>query len=84
MLAEALRDEPVTSARLLEGPDGLVLGISGPPLEPAGLAALAGRVMARAGDALPPQGLDLAQVGPEGPGVPLPLSRRRGLLRRGR
>ena len=83
-LAEALRDEPVTSARLLEGPDGLVLGVSGPPLEPAGLAALAGRVLERARGVLPPEGLDLAQVGPEGPGLPLPVSRRRGLLRRGR
>ncbi|MCW2778205.1 MAG: hypothetical protein JWN17_1930 [Frankiales bacterium] len=83
-LAEALRDEPVTTARLLEGPDGLVLGVCGPALEAAGLAALAGRVLERCRAALPPEGLDLTRVEPEGPGQPVPLARRRGLLRRGR
>ncbi|MCU1692859.1 MAG: hypothetical protein JWM64_1950 [Frankiales bacterium] len=81
-LALALCDEPVTTARLLQGPDGLVLGVTGPALEPADLAALAGRVLERAGAALPPDGLDLAQVPAEGPGQPVPLGRKRGLLRR--
>ncbi len=83
-LALALRDEPVTTARLLQGPDGLVLGVCGPALEPADLASLAGRVLDRAGSALPADGIDLAQVPAEGPGQPVPLGRRRGLLRRGR
>ena len=73
---------PSRSARLLQGPDGLVLGVSGPALEPAGLAALAGRVLERAREALPAEGLDLAQVPPDGPGQPVPVARRRGLLRR--
>jgi hypothetical protein len=82
-LAAALRDEPVTAARLLEGPDGLVLGLAGPGLDAPGLAALAHRLLARTRDVLPPGGLDLAQVEPQGPGVVVPL-RRRGLLRRRR
>ncbi len=81
-LAEALRDEPVTTARLLQGPDGLVLGVSGPALGAADLAALAARVLDRTRGALPADGLDLAQVGADGVGQPVPLARRRGLLRR--
>jgi SseB protein N-terminal domain len=78
-LAEALRDEPVGAARLLEGPDGPVLGVVG-DLEPGQLAALAARVLPRTG--VPD--LALAQVGAEGPGAPVPLPRRRRWLRRGR
>jgi hypothetical protein len=71
-LRRALRQEPVVAARLLDGPDGLVLGIcTRSPLEPSALAALAQRLMTRLGDALPPAGLDLAQVGARGPGVPV-------------
>ena len=81
-LAAALRAEPVTSAQLLQGPEGLVLGVSGPALDAAGLTALAGRVLGRARSALPADGLDLAQVPAGGPGLPVPLPRRRGLLRR--
>ena len=85
-LAAALEREPVTAARLLEGPDGPVLGVV-----PAGgtgaaeLAALADRVAQRLRPLLPAVGLDLAAVPPDGPGVPVPLRgarRRLGLLRR--
>ncbi|MCW2666636.1 MAG: hypothetical protein JWN57_1598, partial [Frankiales bacterium] len=48
-----------------------------------GLAALAGRVLARAGRDLPAEGVDLAVVPVDGPGHDL-LGRRRGWLRRGR
>ncbi|MCW2673622.1 MAG: hypothetical protein JWP14_2211 [Frankiales bacterium] len=76
-LQAALAGERLRSARLLEGPEGLVLGVAARhPLEPAELAALAHRVVARLGTALPAAGLDLAQVGPRGPG--------RELLRRTR
>ena len=68
------------SARLLEGPDGLVLGLDA-DLDPAGLAALADRVVRRLGPALPLDGLDVAVVG-TGPGIPVTLpsgpTRRRG------
>jgi hypothetical protein len=77
-LATALAGEPVTAARLLEGPDGPVLGVvPRGALDPAALAALAARVAARLGPHLPPQGLDLAVVGPDGPGQLLPSRRRR-------
>jgi hypothetical protein len=83
-LSAALRDEPVRAARLLQGPDGLVLGVApATPLDPAALAALAARVLARAGAALPPAGVDLTVVAPAGPGHDL-LAPRRGWLRRGR
>jgi hypothetical protein len=80
-LGEALSGEPVRGARLLEGPDGLVLGLEA-DLDPAALAA---RVVRRLGPALPADGLDLAAVPPRGPGhpVPLPPSRRRRVWRRG-
>jgi SseB protein N-terminal domain len=84
-LGEALRDEPVTSARLLQGPDGLVLGLVGPGLDPPALAALAGRLLERTRAVLPPDGLDVARVGEgKAAGVPLVPARRRGLLRRRR
>lgn len=76
-LTAALAGERLRAARLLEGPDGLVLGVAPRrPLDPAGLAALAARVVARLGPDLPREGLDLAQVPPSGPGVDL-LGRRR-------
>jgi hypothetical protein len=77
-LADALRGEPVRAARLLAGPDGPVLGVVA-DLTPAQLAALAARVLPRAGAA----DLALAEVAADGPGVPVPLRRRWG-LRRGR
>lgn len=79
-LRAALRGERLAAARLLQGPEGLVLGVAPRrPLPPAELAALAHRVMARLGADLPPDGLGLAQVGARGPGVPV---LRRGLRRR--
>lgn len=80
-LGQALAGEPVQSARLLEGPDGLVLGLDA-DLGPAGLAALADRVVRRLGAALPADGLDVAVVAAAGPGVPVPLPRRRWPRRR--
>jgi len=69
-LAEAVAPERLKAARLLDGPSGPVLGVAPRrPLDPAGLAALAGRVAARLGEQLPPQGLDLAVVPPKGPGA---------------
>ena len=81
-LAAALRDEPVRSARLLAGPDGPVLGVvADGALTPAQLAALAARVLPRA--QVPD--LALAEVPADGPGLPVPLRRRRRWsLRRGR
>jgi hypothetical protein len=74
-LAEGLRGEPVVAARLLDGPDGLVLGIVPDGAYDAGaLAALAARLAPRL-----PAPLDLTVVGPDGPGVPVPLPRRRRL-----
>jgi len=87
-LAEALEPEPVRAARLLEGPDGPVLGlIPQHPLDAAALAGLVARLRPRLGEALPAAGLDVALIGPEGPGLPVPLKtrdRRRGRLRPGR
>jgi hypothetical protein len=78
-LRRALAGEGLRAARLLEGPDGLVLGVAPrSPLAPAELAALAHRVMTRLGEALPPEGLDLAQVPPRGPGVRVLRSLRPG------
>jgi hypothetical protein len=74
-LRAALGGEDLRAARLLAGPDGLVLGVAPRgPTDPAQLAALAARVVDRLGSALPPDGLDLAHVEPRGPG--------RDLLRR--
>ena len=80
VLARALEDEPVRAARLLAGPDGPVLGVVA-DVTPAQLAALASRVLPRAGVA----DLALAGVAADGPGVPVPLrGRRRWRLRPGR
>jgi hypothetical protein len=69
-LRAALAGERLRSARLLQGPDGLVLGVAPrQPVDAAGLATLAQRVMTRLGDALPADGLDLAQVPARGPGI---------------
>ena len=68
-LRAALQGEGLRSARLLDGPDGPVLGISAAkPLAAGELAALAQRIVRRLGPALPASGLDLAQVAPKGPG----------------
>lgn len=83
LLGEALTTEPVRAARLLDGPDGPVLGVvPSAPLDPAALAALAQRLAPRL-----TAPLDLAVVGPDGPGVVVPLRRGwlgRDRLRRGR
>jgi hypothetical protein len=76
-LAEALRTEPVRTARLLAGPDGPVLGlVPEHPLDAGALAALAARLVPRLAAVLPPSGLDLAVVAPSGPGVPVRLEKR--------
>jgi len=80
-LGVALRGEPVRAARLLQSADGPVLGVvPDDELDPAALAALAGRVLPR----LPGHDLALAVVAPDAPGLPVRL--RRGLrdLVRGR
>ena len=83
-LCAALADEPVVAARLLAGPRGPVLGVVPTRvLAPQEQAALAGRVAARLGGALPAEGLDLAVVPADGPGEPLELGRRRRRWRRG-
>lgn len=74
-LATALHGEHVR-ARLLDGPDGPVLGVVG-DWPPAELAALAARIAPRL-----PRPLDLAAVDATGAGVEIPVRRR--LLRRGR
>lgn len=84
-LGEALRDEPVREARLLEGPDGLVLGVvldagaSAAEPDPAVVVALARRVLPR----VPGVELALTVVRPGGPGLPVSLPRP-GLLARAR
>lgn len=89
-LGAALEPEPVAAARVLEGPEGQVLGlVLRATLDAAGLAALAGRLVGRLGAALPATGLDVTVVQADGPGVPVPLpgsSRVRGRwgLSRGR
>jgi hypothetical protein len=71
-LRRALAGERLRAAQLLEGPDGLVLGVTPRrPMDPAALAALAQRVRDRLGAELPPEGLDLAQVPRGGPGSPV-------------
>jgi len=79
-LGRALAGEPVTAARLLDGPDGPVLGVVPQrALDPASLAELAGRIAPRLSEPL-----DLAVVPPHGPGAPVRLARRWSLVRRGR
>lgn len=81
-LGQALQGEQVSSARLLEGPDGLVLAVD-PPHAPAELAALAQRVAQRLGPALPVDGLDVATLPRGAPaGVPVPVARPRRWGRR--
>lgn len=84
-LSAALELEAVTAARLLQGPDGLVLGVV-PTGEAsaARLAAMAERVAGRLGGALPAAGLDLAAVPLVGPGTEVPLRGRRRWRRRPR
>ncbi len=68
-LGKALTGERLRSARLLEGPDGAVLGVAARrELPPQELAALAHRLVQRLGPQLPAEGLDLAQVPATGPG----------------
>lgn len=82
-LSRALQGERgVAAARLLEGPDGPVLGVVPTrPLTAGEQAELAHRLVVRLGPALPPGGLDLAVVPQDGPGVPV-RRRRTGRLRR--
>jgi hypothetical protein len=76
-LAEAVEPERLKAARLLDGPSGPVLGVAPRrPLDPAALAALAGRVAARLGDRLPAGGLDLAVVPKRGVGTEVTRRRR--------
>ncbi len=80
-LGAALREEPLRAARLLESDDGLVVGVApSGDVGPAELAALAQRLVAALGPAMPAGGLDLAVVAPHGPGINL-LTRRRFLRR---
>ena len=73
-VAQALEREPVRAARLLQAPDGPVLGlVLDRALDPAGLAALAARVLPRVG--LP--ALAVTAVPADGPGLPVPLARAR-------
>ena len=81
VLGSALRGEPVRAARVLQGPDSLVLGVVA-DLDPGALAALAARVLPRVRAVLPTGGLDLMVVAPDGPGTPVPLARRGRLHRR--
>lgn len=80
-LGQALRGEGVRAARVLHGPDGPVLGVVA-DLDPAGLTALAARVLPQVRGVLPPGGLDIAVVAADGPGRVVPLGR--GWLRRRR
>ncbi len=82
-LRAVLAGEGLRAARLLDGPDGPVLGVvPRVPLGPAALAALAQRIADRLGPRLPAAGLDLAQVALRGPGQD--VLRRGSRLRRGR
>lgn len=77
-VAAALRPEALRGARLLDGPDGLVLGVVPQrELSAAELAAIAARIAPRL-----PCALDLAVVPPHGPGLTVAV--RRGWFRRGR
>ena len=74
-LTAALQPEPVRAARLLDGPDGQVLGlVPADSMSPGELAALAARVLPRLAGALPPEGLDVAVVSVDGPGHDIPLT----------
>lgn len=93
VLGEALSAEPVRAARLLDGPDGPVLGlVPVGRLDAAALAALAARVLPRIEGSLPGGGLDVTIVPLTGPGHEIPLRRHPvrsgarvgGWLRRGR
>lgn len=71
-LHASVRGEGLRSARLLQGPDGLVLGVCAPtPLDPVELAAMAQRIVERLGPELPEEGLGLTQVARRGPGQPV-------------
>lgn len=71
-LRKALAPERLRAARLLDGPDGPVLGVTPQSaLPPEELAALAARVRARLGPALPANGLDLTVVPKDGAGTDL-------------
>jgi hypothetical protein len=71
-LAVAVQPERLKAARLLDGPNGPVLGITPrKPLDAAGLASLAGRIAERLGDQLPASGVDIALVPAKGPGAPV-------------
>lgn len=79
-LSRAVAPERLRAARLLEGTDGPVLGVTPRrPLAPADVAALAARVRDRLGPDLPPAGLDLTVVPQAGPGLVLAT---RGRFRR--
>lgn len=88
-LSRALAGERLAAARLLTGPDGLVLAVTPelavtpglaatrqPALDAGALAALAARVRDRLGPDLPATGLDLAVLPGDGPGEPVPLEPR--------
>ena len=92
-VGKALQDEPVRAARLLDGPDGPVLGlVPERSLDAAALAALAARVLPRLEGSLPGGGIDVTVIPQSGPGRAVPLGRRSappgarvsGWLRRGR
>lgn len=75
-LRQALRPEPVRAARLLQGRDGLVVGVvPRRALGPADLAAMAQRLITALGTALPAEGLGLMQVPAHGPGHPVRIAR---------
>jgi len=75
-LRQALAEEDLLSARLLDGPEGPVLGVAAAQhLPPTVLAALAHRLVNRLGPELPNEGLDLVEVAAEGDGQEL-LGRR--------
>jgi len=81
-LGSALQDEPLSAARLLDGPDGPVLGVVPKgPFDAAALAALAARVLPRLTGALPPSGIDLTVVPLSGPGHVVPVGPRADLGR---
>lgn len=81
-LRDAVAPEWLRAARLLDGPDGPVLGVTPrSALPPAALAALADRIRHRLGADLPAGGLDLAVVPRDGAGIDLLVGgrfRRRG------
>lgn len=75
-LQAALGGERLRAARLLRRGDELLLGVAPRrPLDPAGLAALAHRLVTSMGPAMPEAGLGLMQVPVRGPGLTV-LTRR--------